>query len=229
MIKSSNTCNVISLGHACQVKENINKYYKNLNNRETQIFDWLVTDFKTIIFILHELIKPTELLQRDKFTTDNVNMNCNCWVDGFHKIEHISIKLISVHDFPITSTFCDTVDTFIETIHRRLDRLHGLITSNNVIHFIHMLDHQFAACYVPTQKDICELFDIIKQINSTCQCHLHILIPPKYSDIQIKTIHNNVYIYHLDDSNPNSEKIDWRNYNFNWDVVFKKIDIINSL
>lgn len=229
MYDSGNTYNIISLGHACQVKENINKYYKNPNNRETQIFDWLVTDFKTVLRMLHELINPTELLQRENFTTNNVNMNCGSWVDGFSKIEHISMKLISVHDFPLTSTFDDTVETFIETLHRRLDRLRGLIASNNTIHFIHMLDHQFTKCYIPTQKDINDLFDIINKINSSSKCYLHILIPPKYKNITMEKLHDNAYIHHMDDSNPNNEKIDWRNYNYDWETIFKKIDIIDSL
>jgi len=62
--------------------------------------------------------------------------------------------MISVHDFPIEINYMDYMDEFISKYNRRLDRLKHLINSNENIHMIHCIDHQYTDPYIITEYDI---------------------------------------------------------------------------
>jgi len=99
---------IISLGHACQVKHNIDRLFKS---EETNFFDWLITDFKSVLYILKN-INNEKLITKEKFTYDEVFMKRKTWTD-FHKIENIEFKMISVHDFPSNINYMNYIDEFI--------------------------------------------------------------------------------------------------------------------
>jgi hypothetical protein len=62
-------------------------------------------------------------------------------------------------------------------------------------------------------------------INSNNNCFLHIVIPPKYNDVVFNNlIQNKVYVYYLIDTHQGS--VDWKNTNFNWNVIFDNINDI---
>ena len=42
---------IVSIGHACQVPAHIKNF--NLNNNETEFFDWLISDFSSIYYLLN--------------------------------------------------------------------------------------------------------------------------------------------------------------------------------
>ena len=212
---------IISLGSACQVKFNIDRLFKQ---EETIFFDWLIIDFKSILYILKN-INNEELITKTKFTDKEIFKPGKSWYPRFHKIEHIDFKMISIHDFPSNIDYMDYMDEFILKYNRRLNRLKKLINSDENIHMIHCLDHQFTDGYIITIDDIYNYKKCLCDINSNNNCFLHIVIPPKYNNIDFNNlIQDNVYVYYLHDTQEGNN--DWRNTNFNWDIIFDKINNI---
>lgn len=212
---------IISLGHACQVKFNIDRLFKS---EKTNFFDWLITDFKSVLYILKN-INNEELITKSKFTDKEIFKPGKSWYDPFHKIECIDFKMISVHDFPSNINYMDYMDEYILKYNRRLDRLKILINSDENIHMIHCLDHQFTDGYIITNDDIVNYKKYLCDINSNNNCFLHIVIPPKYNNIDFNNlIQDKVYVYYLIDTQQGNN--DWTNTNFNWNIIFDNINNI---
>jgi hypothetical protein len=211
---------IISLGHACQVKKNIDRLFKS---EETNFFDWLITDFKSVLYILKN-INNEKLITKEKFTYKEVFMKRKTWTNC-HKIENIEFKMISVHDFPSNINYMNCIDEFILKYNRRLDRLKILINSDENIHMIHCLDHQFTDGYIITNDDIVNYKKYLCDINSNNNCFLHIVIPPKYNNIDFNNlIQDKVYVYYLIKTQQGND--DWTNTNFNWNIIFDNINNI---
>jgi hypothetical protein len=212
---------IISLGHACQVKFNIDRLFKY---GETNFFDWLITDFKSVLYILKN-INNKELITKEKFTDKEIFKPGKSWFSLYHKIECIDFKMISIHDFPSNRNYMDDMDEFILKYNRRLDRLKNLINSDENIHMIHCLDHQFTDGYLITNDDISNFKKYLCDINSNNNCFLHIVIPPKYNNIDFNNlIQNNVYVYYLNNTQQGNN--DWSNTNFDWNIIFDNINNI---
>ena len=211
---------IISLGHACQVKFNIDRLFKY---QETHFFDWLITDFKSVLYILKN-INNEKLITKSKFTDKEIFKPGKTWTDC-HKIENIEFKMISVHDFALNMDYMDYMDEYILTYNRRLDRLKNVINSNENIHMIHCLDHQFTDGYIINNDDIINFKKYLYDINSNNNCFLHIVIPPKYNNIDFNNlIQDKVYVYYLIDTQQGSKC--WQNTNFNWNIIFDNINNI---
>lgn len=210
---------VISLGSVCHVKFNIDRLFKQ---EETLFFDRLITDFKSVLYILKN-INNEELITKQKFTCENIYMtkkNSDC-----HKIEHIDLKMISLHDFPSNIYYMECMDNFILKYNRRLCRFKNIIKSVENIHLIHCLDHLFTDYYIITNDDIINYKKYLCDINSNNNCFLHIVIPPEYNNIDLNhLIQDNVYVYYLHDTHQGNN--DWTKTNFNWNVVFDNINTI---
>lgn len=210
---------IISLGSICQVKFNIDRLFKS---QETYFFDWLITDFKSVLHILKN-INNLELITKSKFTDKEIFIPRKSWNIYNHKIECIDFKMISVHDFPSNINYMDYMDEFILKYNRRLDRLKNLINSDENIHMIHCLDHQFTDGYIITNDDIFNYKKYLCDINSNNNCFLHIVIPPNYNNIDFNNlIQDRVYVYYLHDTQQGNN--DWTNTNFNWNIIFDNIN-----
>lgn len=117
------------------------------------------------------------------------------------------------------------MDEFILKYNRRLNRLKNLINSDENIHMIHCIDHQFTDGYIITNDDIVNYKKYLCDINSNNNCFLHIAIPPKYNNIDFNNlIQDKVYVYYLIDTQQGNN--DWSNTNFNWNIIF---DTINNI
>lgn len=210
---------IISLGSICQVKFNIDRLFKS---QETYFFDWLITDFKSVLHILKN-INNLELITKSKFTDKEIFKPGKSWDISYHKIECIDFKMISIHDFPSNINYMDYMDEFILKYNRRLDRLKNLINSDENIHMIHCLDHQFTDGYIITNDDIFNYKKYLCDINSNNNCFLHIVIPPNYNNIDFNNlIQDKVYVYYLHDTQQGNN--DWTNTNFNWNIIFDNIN-----
>lgn len=211
---------IISIGSACQVKFQIIKHH---TKEETQFFDWLITDFKTVLFVLKN-IDNREWISKTKFTDEPVFKEGRSWNPDNHKIEHKDIKIISIHDFPSNIPYNDYMSEFLQKYKRRLKRLKLCIKDKSQnIHIVHCIDHQYTEGYIPTQQDMHELFNTLHNIKNNNNVFVHIAIPPKfnYIDTTHLKINDRVFIYYLkvNDSIPSS----WENSNFNWDIIFDNI------
>jgi hypothetical protein len=209
---------IISLGYGCQVKFNIDRLFKE---EETNFFDWLITDFKSVLYILQN-IHNKNLITSSNFTDQEVFKPGKSWFEPFHKIECVNFKMISVHDFPSNIHYMDYMNEFISKYKRRLTRLKNMISSCENIHMIHCLDHQFTDAYIITNDDIDNYKKYLRVINPNNNCFLHIVIPPKYNNIYFNhLIQDKVYVYYLNDTQQGN--CDWANTNFNWNVIFDNI------
>jgi hypothetical protein len=209
---------IISLGSTCQVKYNIDRLFKQ---EETNFFDWVIVDFKSILYILKN-INDKDLISKSKFTDKEIFKPGKSWVKSHHKIECIDFKMISLHDIPSTVNYLKGMNAFVTKYIRRLDRFKNLIISNEIIHMIHCLDHQFTEGYIITNDDICNFNKYLSDINPNNNCFLHIVIPPKYSNIDLNNLmKDKVYIYYLEDTKRANS--DWKNINFNWNIIFDNI------
>lgn len=214
--------NMIGIWSTCQLKHNIDRF--NWFSSETQFFDWVISDFSTVLFVLKNIDNPN-FLSLEKLTNSNVFLNRNSWLDDRHKIENTNIKMISIHDFPSNIEFKLYSSEFIKKYKRRLLRLSNLIKNSFILNFIHVFDHQFCDIYIPSNEEIMDFFKQIKLINSQCIIKLHFLIPPKYfnkyNEIFSLSQIENIFIHLLEDKyNINPSRT---NYNFNRFEIFEKI------
>lgn len=230
---NKNTFNVISLGSACTMVHNIHEnIYKNLGplykqpDNATNFFDWLITDFKGILYIFENLMfKDTNFLTRDNFTDTDVQASSGKlhggWASVYKKIEHKEQKLIFLHD--VNKHICNVPSDFFKKYIRRFDRLYDKITCNKNIHFIHCFDFQWFKPYFPTIDEINLFFYCCYQINPICNIQLYFLIHPyfvKPENIELfKSYENtkNLNVFYLKDK---GWKDDWKAGNLNFDEFF---------
>lgn len=213
---------VISLGSSCYIKGNIDN---NAFKEKANFFDWIICDFKTVLLVLNNINNPNFLNPSD-FTDQWIYQQLNSWNDNYHKIENINFKMITIHDFHSNVPYTNYLDEFIKKYNRRLDRLkEQILNSNENIHFIHGIDYQFLDAYFPTEDDIKCFYDLINSINPDNKVYLHIVLPPKYENINLNNlvINDKIFIYNLKINNCKKVKIDWRNFNYNWNSVFNNI------
>jgi hypothetical protein len=93
----------ISLGFACLVRQSIDIF--NGFRVETNFFDWLMTNFSTVLFVFQNIDNPSSFLTHDKFTDKGIADN-----NLAHRIvEHNELYLTSLHDFPSEMGYWDYV------------------------------------------------------------------------------------------------------------------------
>jgi len=188
-----NVFNVISLGSACCMVQNIhdNIYihlgplYKQQDNA-TNFFDWLICDFKFISYLFENLMfKDDNFLQIDNFTFQDVNANSEQlkggWLKVYRKVEFKDKDIgmmISLHDVKKENN--EIPNEFIEKYKRRLERLYDKIRNNDTIHLMHCLDFQWLEPYFPLVSEIDKIRTACNMINPNCYVKLYIYIHPNY-------------------------------------------------
>ncbi len=213
---------VISLGSSCYIRANMDN---NGIKEETNFFDWLISDFKTVLLVLNNINNPNFLNSSD-FTDQWIYQQCNSWYDKYHKIENKNFKMITIHDFPSNIPYSNYMNEFIDKYKRRLVRLKESISNTKEnIHFIHGIDYQFLDGYFPTLDDINTFFNIINSINPNNRIYLHIVLPPKYENINLNNlvINDKIFVYNLKIENNKQVLVDWRNFDYNYNIVFDNI------
>ena len=189
---------IISIGSACKVRESIDRFYGT--DRETNLFDWVISNFNTILYFVKNIDKN---IQAEHFLDTGKTILNNRIV--FHK----ETRYISIHDFPVSSSYIQILPKFIDTLNRRLKRFKNTIVNSSQLDFIHVLDmdtnYDFkenpifppSKLFLPSEKNICELIDHIKIINPSLNFTLHILVPPDYLDDNIFFLNSYKKINHL--------------------------------
>ena len=199
-----------SLGFACRVRESIQRYLDN-SSQQTNLFDWNLVNFATIVSILQ---KDMTFKSDDFYDTNEICMQSRI-------VNHKTLRFDTLHDFDIKQTYETILPVFLEKYNRRLLRLRLLISGTEMIDFIHLFDiypnFRIPECsiYIPTVNEIECFFDAIYKINPNSKVRLHLLVPPndcKYEkkvfkinrDLDELKINDKVYIHYLtqDDNNP---------------------------
>tara|TARA_Y100000992_G_C21271795_1_gene497344 strand:+ start:434 stop:1942 length:1509 start_codon:yes stop_codon:yes gene_type:complete len=202
-----NTFNVISLGSACCMVQNIHdNIYKHLgplykqSGNETNFFDWLIVDFKSILYIFNLLSQNDDtFLNNNNFTIENVNAESNKlsggWKTVYRKIENKSNILISLHD--VKKNIQEIPPDFFEKYKRRFHRLYKKIIENDNIFFMHTIDFQWMKPYFPSKDDIILFFNLIHKINPKSKPELYIFIHPSFEKQCREIFLNNYNIQNL--------------------------------
>jgi hypothetical protein len=206
----------ISLGYACLVRQSIDIY--NGYRVETNFFDWLFTNFTTILFIIQNIDNPNAFLTHDRFTDKGITDN-----NKTHRfVEHNELYFNSLHDFPAELGYWDYIYTFIEKYKRRLLRLKFIIlNSTEKIDFIHYIGFSIN---IPTIEQIYYFITSIQNINPSCNFCIHLCIPPDLHNMmeQINKlkITNHVNIYYMIS---NGTEINLQRTDLNWKQMYDSI------
>lgn len=215
------------LGSSCKLRHSIERFTNE--KRDTNLFDWVLTNFDTILYYLENI---DEEIKSDDFYDSNTSIIENKIVN------HKKIRFSSVDDFPLSKNYEDNMIKFIDTVNRRLKRFKSTILNSKNIDFIHTLDieneYNFhynpefrkSNIYIPTSNSVNKFINLIKKLNSKLIFTLHILIPPSsdnYHDL-IKPLENinNVNVHYLT-KDDNIDLFMYQCRHWSWNEVYTKI------
>lgn len=212
--------NILSLGFGCVVKYTIDRF---IGKKETNFFDYLITDFQTVLTILKD-IDNRWFISKDNFFQNGTWGNKKSYI-----VDNTSIHMRSVHDFPIFFQYNQELYNFILKCNRRLDRIKNYINENKNLHMIHCLAYQYTDNpYIPTQDDVNNFYKYINEINPNNKCFLHIVVPPQFNTINLNHLKSNrTFIYYLNYNDQQSSEW-WTNENYNWNIIFDNIRKIDN-
>ena len=230
---NKNVFNVISLGCACCVVQNIHdNIYKHLgplyaqSGNKTNFFDWVITDFKGIVYLFENLVfRDDQFLSKKHFTSSDVYVSPNKlhggWSSVYKKVENKEAKMIFLHD--VEKQYINIPNSFFEKYKRRFERLYYKLLENDIIHFIHCFDFQWLSPYFPNKEEINTFFKCCKQINPTCNVQLYFLIHPNYNNEENQKLFleytsiQNLNVFYLEDK---GWKDDWKAAHLTFDKFF---------
>ena len=189
--------NLISLGGACVTKFQITNYKINnfIDNKETNLFDWVISIFQNILDIL-----STDNIN-NIFNIDNIihyELNGDQCRIGFKPLDYF----LSIHDLSNSYTDSD-LHEFIDKYKRRYERMINIIKNDNNIIFLRFDNDDLISI-----EDYLNFKNIIQNINPNCKfCFINLIINLPFE--------NNINII-----NENFYKINLKNY-----LIFEKVDI----
>jgi len=217
---------IISLGTSCKVREAIQRCL-NIPSLESNIFDWLITNFESILYCIQNIDKPFS--ETDFYDSKEICLS--------HRIIlHKSLRFDSLHDCVASNNYQLEMRQFIDKYNRRLKRLKQHILSNQILDFIHLVDCNYnfrlprTQLYIPTITQMKQFHSAIQKINPNCNYRLHILIPPEYckqfncrfvfdkNQINQLTSHN-TFIHYME-QDINKESCKEQCHHWSWEKVF---------
>lgn len=197
----------ISIGRACDVKYNIDKF---TGSKETFFFDWLMTDMASV----------NKILGTDKIDSilffENIIQNPKNPIHGSNSsiiIKSLSY-CVSIHDIPV-SYDSSHINNFIEKYKRRYNRIiEAILNNKSVIYFIKKGKITYAEKYIFIKN--------IQNINSKCEFKLVELLEQKTT--------NNYFIsekyfisVNLDNYRVKPVRDSWTSDCWNWKQIFSDI------
>jgi hypothetical protein len=212
---------LIPLGSACLVRQSIDKYFNC--GRATNLFDWNMTNFKTILHVIKNINKS--------FVSDEFNDMKQICPTNHRMISHKYLSFMIIHDFPTDKSYEEYMPNFLEKYNRRRERLkQTILLKNKNIHFIHFLDINLTgSIYIPSLQELYEFYSAIKSINPDCKAHLHLLVHPDYSnmaeEINKLIVSAYIHVYYMKREYPPPKNINenTRGENWNWNEIYNSI------
>ena len=201
-----NNITFISLGEACDVKYQLEAKFKEHNKiQETYFFDWIVSNFKTVLSVLSgDFLKK---FKKENLIIDNTNSKYNGSVIKIKDFSNFS----SLHDVPKKYSDYD-IDNFMNKYIRRYYRFIDLIKNTNEKMFFLRKTKK-----VISNKDIVFFNNYVKKINPFNRVYLVILCNYIPDDYQIK--HGVILINY--DRLKLFESKDWKANNYNWNFILE--------
>jgi hypothetical protein len=217
---------LIPFGSACLVRQSIDKYFNC--GRPTNLFDWNITNFKTILHVIKNINIP---FVADEF--NNMNQICPT---NHRMVSHKYLSFMVIHDFPTNKSYEEYIPEFLEKYNRRKERLkQTILLQNKNIHFIHFLDINTGySIYIPTLYEICEFYNAIKAINPHCKAHLHLLVHPDYGnkaeEINKLAVSAFIHVYYMkrNYAYPAGVTENVRGENWNWNEIYNSISYMDT-
>ena len=188
------------LGGSCKLRYSIDRYY-NTENRETNFFDWVLTNFDSILYFIKNIDVE---IRHNQFYDSNISIYDN------RIVNHNLTRYSSVHDFPVNVTFEQQMPEFIEKINRRRIRLKNHILGVQKINFVHVLDEDTeynfkcnsslsqSNLFIPSIESVQECINCIQNINANLIFRLNFLIPPSATQNDVMLIEQLKNIEHVD-------------------------------
>lgn len=215
---------IVSIGHACQVSANIKNL--GLQKNGTEFFDWLISDFSS----LHYLLNENNLFDDEHFTDQPVFKPGKSWYSQCHKIEHMKFKMISIHDYPSNIPWNDINEKkkYIDKYTRRWNRFKINFNQFKKNKLVSVFDHQFTKFYIPSKQEIKNVLDKLSILSNGNQYQIHfVCVPNLYINNEIKDFEemikdiDNCY-FHILKKIDNFTKKSYRDEHLNWhDIMFK--------
>ena len=172
---------LISLGNACKVRESIDRFIGG--SQETNIFDWVISDFSSVVTIFQAISNNNEktLFDPNLFVNEGSHPNNITHLCISHKF----INFKSLHDVENNQeTFDYNFQDFIKKYLRRSERLRSIIKDSteaiNFIYFVCLEEN------IPTKEQMYYFIICIQKMNRNLNFKIHILIPPEFSHFKKK-------------------------------------------
>ena len=211
---------LISLGNACKVRESIDRF--NGISQETNIFDWVISDFEAVVVIIKSLVnnKEEELFNQDAFINEGTFVNNQ----SHYNLSHKQINFKSIHDVSVQKQYEDEYKIFIDKYLRRCIRLRDEISKqSDSIHFIYFITHKE---FIPTIEQIYYFIINIQILRKELPFYIHLLVPPElinYKEIIQKcTITQHVKVFYMS-SFPNIDPVQEQRQDLNWYNLYNNI------
>jgi hypothetical protein len=208
----------LSLGRHCDIAFNIKKYSNE--NKKTQFFDWIRTDFECIIHILN-LSNLDSILNKENFIIDQQTY-AHIILIKLKNFENKNLTLYFRHDILINNFIKNAdgeLDNFINKYKRRFERLINLIKSNQKLIFIHRVESE----ELFINNNLADEFEkALKKINKNVNYNLIILFNSNEKYFIIKKNNNiKINLLPLIDKNIN---LTWQREDIDWKQLFDIIE-----
>ena len=208
----------ISLGRHCDVAFNIEKY---ASRQETNFFDWVRVDFKSVLYILN-LTNIETILNKENISMDKISLKDT--KDILVTLQNFSKDGLTCsfrHDIPLKDYSYEEMNEklveFIDKYKRRFHRLIDVIKSNEKLVFIHRVAEPIFDEYVYMK----EFNQTILSINKNAIFCLVLLIEDK-KDYLVKRRGSCLRINISTLIDPTVEP-DWTRPQINWLEIFNII------
>lgn len=194
----------ISIGTNCLIRIRLDIRY---GKQETLFFDWLITDFESVIKIFKMYNKFDEL-----FFPDSI-VQCQIDKPNRYKISTLT-QCVSIHDFKQIPTRADILD-FIEKYRRRINRIIEFIKGDKKIYFTRWCLNERDMDYA---RNLCEA---IQEISNTCN-FIIVLIFPNQTAYTVNLVNTNLLRITLPLPD-NYQADDITKSSYNWEQIFEDI------
>lgn len=218
----------ISLGSDCASKKRMDEYIFKENKQITHAFDWVLSDFNAICYLLEQGIED-----KDMFNTNKLSIITKTY-DNKYAIKHNDCYFISLHDASCDLSEEDALKLVCEKYNRRLVRfLEYIKNPEHDIVFVGLYDN-----YNPIQngnmkihdKDVLRFYKILNQI-APFNTHKLVLITSDTKNLQ-NSIKYSKRVQVLDSKNFINMKdyiADWYRFFLDWQEIFDSIIFKNIL
>ena len=210
---------LVSLGSDCVAKKRLEEFHFK-EKTQSNLFDWVLSDFHTVCQILEDTILKKEIFIPKYFKILTKT------IDDKYAVSHKQFNFISLHDASIELSETDAIQLVCEKYQRRLKRfIDEIVMSTEQIVFVGVYDKSN-----PIQQgvmhlgdvDILRFFRMLHTLNPL-NTHKLIIIVDSNTKINIEsprlvTINSDSHINMIE-----YEK-DWYRFYFNWDNIFSIIE-----